>query len=321
MLKSHSPCMFEPNVRMEELLKSSLNTKTLTRTGQSGGGCINQGEAYITDSRTVFVKRNKKSKARVMFDGELEGLKAIAATRTVTVPEPVVVLDNPDGGACIVMEYLEMKGLRRYHQRLGEELAKLHLYNEQLRNKPPPKDDSGSTLEYVKEFGFHTTTCCGYIAQENSWCDDWVSFYARNRLDYQIRLLAKEKGDREANELWSRLQIVLPRFFKDLEIRPSLLHGDLWKGNAAETKEHPVIFDPATFYGHHEYDLAIAGMFDGFNKNFYDAYHKRIPRAPGFEARHKLYTLYHYLNHWNHFGGGYKGTSLSVMRSLLKIPV
>lgn len=59
-----------------------------------------------------------------------------------------------------------------------------------------------------------------------------------------------------------------------------------------------VIFDPATFYGHHEYDLAISGMFGGFNLSFYDAYHKVIPKAPGFENRHKLYQLFHYLNHW-----------------------
>ena len=59
-----------------------------------------------------------------------------------------------------------------------------------------------------------------------------------------------------------------------------------------------VIFDPASFYGHHEFDLAIAGMFGGFNKQFYDAYHKLIPKAPGFPVRHKLYTLFHYLNHW-----------------------
>ncbi|XP_075221080.1 ketosamine-3-kinase-like isoform X3 [Lycorma delicatula] len=298
-MKSHSPCIGEPNLRMEEALKTALGTKTLNRTGHSGGGCINQGEAYITDNGTVFVKRNKKSKARLMFDGEYAGLKAIAATKTVTVPKPIIVLDNPDGGACLVMEYLEMKGLRRWSAKLGEEMAKLHLHNESLKNKPPHKDKDADNppLEYVTQFGFHTTTCCGYIPQENAWCDDWVSFFARNRLDYQFRLLGKEKGDREANELWSRLQLVLPRFFKDIEIKPSLLHGDLWGGNSAEIKESPVIFDPATFYGHHEYDLAIAGMFGGFSKSFYDAYHKRIPKAPGFEARHKLYTLFHYLNH------------------------
>lgn len=59
-----------------------------------------------------------------------------------------------------------------------------------------------------------------------------------------------------------------------------------------------VIFDPASFYGHHEFELAIAGMFGGFNKQFYDAYHRLIPKAPGFSVRHKLYTLFHYLNHW-----------------------
>ena len=59
-----------------------------------------------------------------------------------------------------------------------------------------------------------------------------------------------------------------------------------------------VVFDPASFYGHHEFELSIAGMFGGFNSTFYQAYHAIIPKAPGFEARHKLYQLYHCLNHW-----------------------
>lgn len=59
-----------------------------------------------------------------------------------------------------------------------------------------------------------------------------------------------------------------------------------------------VIFDPASFYGHHEFDLAIAGMFGGFTSKFYDAYHQLIPKAPGFATRHKLYVLFHYINHW-----------------------
>ena len=59
-----------------------------------------------------------------------------------------------------------------------------------------------------------------------------------------------------------------------------------------------VVYDPASFYGHHEFDLAIAGMFGGFSAQFYNAYHQLIPQAPGFAARHKLYLLFHYLNHW-----------------------
>ncbi|XP_073980139.1 ketosamine-3-kinase-like [Rhodnius prolixus] len=317
-MQSHSPCpMATPNMKMETLLKTALNTSTLVRTGQSGGGCINQGEAYITDNGTVFVKSNGRPQARIMFEGEMEGLKALGATGIVTVPRPISVLDNPDGGACLVMEFIEMKGLRSLSQKLGEDLAKMHMQNVLLENKSNRITDKVQ-MDYVPNFGFHTVTCCGYIPQENEWNEDWVAFFSQNRLDYQFRLLEKEKGDRDSIEMWSRLQIILPKFFKDQKIRPSLLHGDFWSGNVAQTKRHPVLFDPAAFYGHHEYDLATAGMFGTFSKSFYDAYHKIIPKASGFEGRHRLYTLFHYLNHWNHFGDGYKGSAMAVMRSLLK---
>lgn len=59
-----------------------------------------------------------------------------------------------------------------------------------------------------------------------------------------------------------------------------------------------VIFDPATFYGHHEYDIASTTLFGGYSKDFYNAYFKKIPKANGFENRMSLYHLFHYLNHW-----------------------
>lgn len=120
------------------------------------------------------------------------------------------------------------------------------------------------------------------------------------------------------NICFSILQLKIPQFFKDVEVVPALLHGDLWGGNVAECAEGPVIYDPASFYGHSEYELGIAGMFGGFNNSFYSAYHAKIPRAPGFEKRNQLYQLFHYLNHWNHFGGGYRGSSVRIMKDLLK---
>lgn len=113
-------------------------------------------------------------------------------------------------------------------------------------------------------------------------------------------------------------QLKIPQFFKDVEIVPALLHGDLWGGNVSECAEGPVTFDPASFYGHSEYELGIAGMFGGFNSSFYSAYHEKIPKAPGFAERNQLYQLFHYLNHWNHFGGGYRSSSLRIMKNLLK---
>lgn len=51
---------FFPGARMDELLKEVLGTVTLKKTGKGSGGCINEGEAYLVDTGTVFVKYNKK---------------------------------------------------------------------------------------------------------------------------------------------------------------------------------------------------------------------------------------------------------------------
>lgn len=37
----------------------------------------------------------------------------------------------------------------------------------------------------------------------------------------------------------------------------------------------------------------------------------------GFERRCDLYELFHQLNHWNHFGSGYKGSTIGLLKRLL----
>ena len=59
-----------------------------------------------------------------------------------------------------------------------------------------------------------------------------------------------------------------------------------------------VIFDPASFYGHQEFDLGIASMFGGFPNAFWQAYHSVIPKEAGWQKRNELYQLFHYINHW-----------------------
>ena len=177
----------------------------------------------------------------------------------------------------------------------------------------------GKATHYVDKFGFNETTCCGFIPQDNSWMSNWVEFYTRNRLQDQIHKLEKSCGDKDLLTLWPQVVRNIPGLFpKDLEIIPSLLHGDLWGGNAGETSTEPCIFDPASSYGHSEFELSISNMYSGFPSQFFAAYHKVIPKRPGFEKRQVLYKLYHYLNHWNHFGSGYKGTSISLMKQIAR---
>ncbi|XP_061411991.1 ketosamine-3-kinase-like [Lethenteron reissneri] len=310
---------------MESLLRAELGTDSVRPLGAAaGGGCISAGQSYETGRGRVFAKINVKSGAKCMFDGEFASLEAIASTRTVRVPKQMKVIEIPTGGALLVMEHLDMKSLNRGSGLLGQQLAEMHLHNrkigerlhkeEKTIGKVPEQED----VEYVDKFGFHTATSCGYIPQLNEWQEDWVTFFSRQRLQLQLDMIEKDYGDRETRELWSQLQLRLGDFFRGVEVVPALLHGDLWTGNAAEINEGPVIFDPASFYGHSEYELSISGMFASFSSTFYSSYHALIPKSEGFDKRQKLYQLFHYLNHWNHFGTGYRGSSISTMRSLLK---
>ncbi|XP_035380795.1 ketosamine-3-kinase isoform X1 [Electrophorus electricus] len=309
---------------MEALLKRELGTAKLKATGHSGGGCISEGLSYDTDFGRVFAKINYKNQARQMFDGEKVSLDAILSTNAIKAPRPMKVVDLDQGGAVFVMEHVDMRLLSRYSAQLGEQLADLHLHNKRQKEKQIKaeqtigKGSGQSEVPVVDRFGFHVVTCCGYIPQVNDWQTDWVSFYTQQRLQHQLGLVEQAYGDREARELWASLQLKVPQLFSGVEVEPALLHGDLWSGNVAEYLDGPIIFDPASFYGHSEFELAIAGMFGGFGRRFYDAYHQKIPKAPGFEQRLKLYQLFHYLNHWNHFGSGYRGSSLRIMKDLSK---
>lgn len=64
------------------------------------------------------------------------------------------------------------------------------------------------------------------------------------------------------------------------QVKPSVLHGDLWSGNISGVDGQPSIFDPAVYYGHSEADFGMSWCA-GFSPAFYEAYHKVLPKAPG----------------------------------------
>lgn len=96
---------------------------------------------------------------------------------------------------------------------------------------------------------------------------------------------------------------------------PSLLHGDLWSGNAAAIdRGRTVVFDPAPYHGDPETDLAMLELFGGsLPAAFFSGY--GVP-YPDRARRRPVYHLYHALNHLNLFGAGYAG----MVRSCLQHP-
>lgn len=261
-----------------------------------GGGSINDAYVIEGDASRYFVKLNSASLID-MFAAEAEGLGEIKASNTIRVPAPICY-DTVGNHAFIVLEYLDLGG-RGAEAELGAQLAAMHRTT---------KD----------RYGWHRDNTIGSTEQVNDWMDDWVAFYRERRLGFQLRLAARNGiGGRVVSD-GERLMEELAAFFTDYRPVASLLHGDLWGGNYATTSDgQPVIFDPAVYYGDREADIAMTELFGGFGPRFMSAYHEAWPLDPGYPVRKTLYNLYHILNHFNLFGGGYGGQAASKIARLL----
>jgi fructosamine-3-kinase len=138
------------------------------------------------------------------------------------------------------------------------------------------------------------------------------------RLGVQLRIASTRGVGMALLRKGERLRADLPAFFEGYTPAASLLHGDLWSGNYSYCSDGtPVLFDPAVYYGDREADLAMTELFGGFGRDFYDAYNETWPLDPGYAQRKTLYNLYHILNHFNLFGGGYADQAEAMIDRLL----
>lgn len=262
------------------------------------GGCINQGYAVTGDSSTYFVKLNSASQV-AMFEAEVLGLKQMQQTATIRVPQQIG-WGTASGSAYIVLEWLEIgRGNNFSWQEMGRRLAAMHQW------QPSTKEG----------FGWDINNTIGSTPQINTWTADWAEFYAQHRLAYQFQLARRRGGHFPLQE---RLLAAIAGLLADHQPQPSLVHGDLWGGNAAFTASgEPVIFDPATYFGDREVDVAMTELFGGFPAAFYQGYNEVFPLHPGYEKRKTLYNLYHILNHFNLFGGSYQSQANRMISQIL----
>jgi protein-ribulosamine 3-kinase len=283
---------------LDSIAESSGKPLRFKNISPVSGGCINQCfKIEGVDSSCVFLKKNRKS-FLPFFKAEAQALREIKATDTVQVPQ-VISFGESESSSFLVLEFLtEGRAARNGQYQLGEQLAQMHLH---------PK-------EY---FGWEQDNCIGATPQPNPSSTDWISFYRDHRLHHQFNL-AKKKGRTFDGKI--DLLDNLEAFFVGYSPHPSVLHGDLWGGNTGYTQTgDPFIFDPATYYGDRETDLAFTYMFGGFDSSFYQGYEQVSPLHKGFQTRKILYNLYHELNHFNLFGGGYANSAQSSINQLLKI--
>lgn len=271
---------------------------TIESRSGAGGGCINDCRVVRGQGLAFFVKLNTAERLP-MFEAEAAGLREIARSSTVRVPQPLCHGASAEA-SWIVLEYLELGSAgRRGMEQLGRGLASMHRF-------------------HAAHFGWHRDNTIGATPQINTPAADWIGFWRKQRLGFQLAL-ARENGYRgRLLAQGERLLGQLPVFFSGHEPRPSLLHGDLWSGNAAFMRDGtPVMFDPAVYYGDREADIAMTELFGGFSADFYRAYDEAYPREPGYATRKQLYNLYHILNHLNLFGGSYHAQAERMIEQVL----
>lgn len=253
----------------------------------------------LADGRQLFVKT--KAQAPVaMFEREIEGLQALAAVGALRV----VRAYGAGGGTEGVPPFLVLEAIRPgrpradFFELLGQGLAQLHQQSQ------------------GRAFGFADDNFLGATPQPNRWTDDWVIFWRRHRLGYQLEL-AREggAGTAELDRLGKLLDSRLDDLLSEPDERPTLLHGDLWGGNyLVDETGRPVLIDPAAYFGRREADLAMTYLFGGFDARFYAAYEEAWPLAAGAAERIEVYKLYHLLNHLNLFGRSYLEPCLAILR-------
>nr|AAZ14929.1 possible fructosamine-3-kinase [Coprinellus disseminatus] len=250
-----------------------------------------------TSKRTYYVKAGTLRDAE-QWAGEAESLKEMERASPGIAPKLYSFGNLSSGNPYFISEYKVMGHLNSsvavvLAKRLATELHQ---------------------FESAHGFGFQVPTYCGPTRFANGWFDGWSKCYAAmyGTLIQRLRETGRHerlcsKGDKIIQRCGFDPHSIIPILLGKMSIQPVLLHGDLWNGNVGvdQTTGEPVIFDPASFYGHSESDLAIARIFGGFPQSFYDTYFKNHPKSEPqaeYPVRAELYESFHYLNHTVIFG-------------------
>ena len=259
------------------------------------GGDINEVYQVILQEKSVVIKINNKHLLPQLFEKEKQGLELLSKS-TFVVPKPIKT-DSIDNLQYLIMDYIE-QGSELNWAVFGEKLAQLHQIQE-------------------KYFGLDHNNYIGSLEQVNQECGAWSEFYTNHRL-IALTAKARDQGLFEkkhcnwVEKLCQRLDELIPA------CKPSLIHGDLWSGNLLiDTSGHPVLIDPAVYYGHPEMDWAMLSLFGSYPVEALDHYQNLHPLEKGLNERIDIHQLYPLMVHLILFGAGYRSSILDTLKKYI----
>lgn len=250
------------------------------------GGDINLAFKVVSDQGEYFLKvqtHNDES----FFDHEIEGLNLI---NSVANAPKVIRSGSFKHCGYLILDYVEFgTGSQRD---LGKLVAKMH-------------------QKHADKFGLDHNVLNAKNPKINKWQANWADFYVKQRLEV-LEEKVKTKGywNQYRDNLMKQFKTMIYEYYQNHPVTPSLMHGDLWNGNAGFQSDHqPILFDPDVFFGNREMDIAMTLLFGGFTQEFYDGYNQEYPLPTNWQRRVPWYQTYYLLAHLNLFGESY-GPSL-----------
>ncbi len=246
------------------------------------GGDINLAFKVTSDEGKYFLKVQPNND-QTFFDHEVEGLNLI---NSVANAPRAIRSGTFENNGYLLLEYVEFGSGSQYE--LGQLVAKMH-------------------QKHSNKFGLDHNILNAKNPKINNWCDNWADFYINQRLEV-LENEVKKKGywNDYRQRLLDQLKKTIRQYYQAHPVKPSLMHGDLWSGNAGFEIDHqPILFDPDVFYGNREMDIAMTKLFGGFTQDFYDGYQSEYPLDTGWENRVPWYQSYYLLAHVNLFGESY----------------
>jgi len=279
-------------------ISENLSDKIISNKPLSGSSI---SSAYLLKSvkENYFLKINSDPNGLEMFHAEQNGLLAIRETETIAVPN-VQIVDKFENKAIIIMDYIESKlPDPKDYMRLGTSLAQLHSIKKE-------------------GFGFNSDNFIGSLYQSNKEHSNWSEFFWNERISPQFNI-AIDNGLLNKNEIPSEDEFIDVFNQYLIEVTPTLLHGDFWGGNyIISTDGTPYLIDPAVYCGHSMVDIAMSKLFGSFGSEFYESYHKYMPKSDYYQHEIDIYQLYFLLVHLNLFGRGYYSSVSNILNRYFK---
>lgn len=262
----------------------SENLSIMNSYAVSGGSINTTFIITLSNGREVFVKVNSTDFYDNFFQ-EYSALSFLQNKSSLYVPEQIG-LHNDETKAFLILEKLEKSPeANDFYIKLGKGFAELH-------------------LNTADTFGWESNNYIGSLPQSNKKYLRWGEFFMNERLEpllnwcYNNNYLDSSFVN-AINNLYKNLDSIFPHE------KPALLHGDFWTGNRMSTSKGAAIFDPSTYYGHREMDIAMANLFGRLPEEFYKAYDEVYPLEKDFKYRMDVCNLYPLLVHARLFGKSY----------------